>query len=59
MRRQRPSASTKRPTKRGVRGDLLAEAKWKKWLRDNREAIAAYNEYVEKNGMFSDGVRKF
>lgn len=37
----------------------LAEAKRKKWRKENRDAIAAYNEYVEKNGMFSDGIRLF
>ena len=37
----------------------LAEAKRKKWLHDNREAIAAYNEHVEKQGTFSDGSRSF
>ena len=29
------------------------------WLSENREAIATYNEYVEANGVFSDGVRGF
>ena len=29
------------------------------WLSDNREAIATYNEYVEANGVFSDGIRGF
>jgi antitoxin CcdA len=33
----------------------LAEAKRKKWRESNRDAIAAYNEYVEKHGTFSDG----
>lgn len=37
----------------------LAEARRKKWRQENRNAIAAYNEYVEKHGMFSDGVRLF
>jgi antitoxin CcdA len=37
----------------------LAEAKRKKWRKENRDAIAAYNEYVEKHGMFSDGIRLF
>ena len=37
----------------------LAAIKRKKWLEENREAIQAYNEYVEKNGTFSDGVRGF
>ena len=35
----------------------LAEAKRKKWRRENREAIAAYNEHVERHGVFSDGMR--
>ena len=37
----------------------LAEAKRKKWRQDNRDAITAYNEHVEKHGTFSDGVRSF
>jgi len=37
----------------------LAHAKARKWREDNREAIAAYNEYVEAHSAFSDGVRSF
>jgi antitoxin CcdA len=37
----------------------LAEAKRKKWRQETRDAIAAYNEHVEKYGVFSDGVRSF
>jgi len=33
----------------------LAEA----WLRENADAIQAYNERVEKQGVFSDGLRSF
>ena len=29
------------------------------WLRRNRAAIEAYNEHVEKHGVFSDGLRSF
>ncbi len=29
------------------------------WLRENRHAIAAYNEHVEESGVFSDGLRNF
>jgi antitoxin CcdA len=29
------------------------------WLAQNRVAIAAYNERVEADGVFSDGVRRF
>jgi antitoxin CcdA len=39
--------------------DELGRVRQQKWLADNREAIAAYNEHVEKHGVFSDGLRKF
>jgi len=29
------------------------------WLRENADAIQAYNQFVESNGTFSDSVRKF
>ncbi|BAU72302.1 MULTISPECIES: type II toxin-antitoxin system CcdA family antitoxin [Metapseudomonas] len=29
------------------------------WLAENREAIAAYNQHVESDGVFSDGLRRF
>ncbi len=29
------------------------------WLRKNRPALDVYNEHVEKEGVFSDGVRSF
>ncbi|MES3006729.1 MAG: type II toxin-antitoxin system CcdA family antitoxin [Pseudomonadota bacterium] len=29
------------------------------WLRENANAIEEYNEFVETNGTFSNGVRKF
>lgn len=37
----------------------LAEARRRKWREENREAIVAYNEHLEKHGLFSDGVRLF
>lgn len=30
-----------------------------RWLTENRASIEAYNEQVEKHGVFSDGVRAF
>lgn len=39
--------------------DRLRQARQQKWLEENREAIAAYNEHVDKHGVFSDGARKF
>jgi antitoxin CcdA len=29
------------------------------WKRENAKAIQAYNRFVEDNGAFSDGLRKF
>lgn len=29
------------------------------WLRENADAIQAYNQFVESKGTFSDTVRKF
>jgi antitoxin CcdA len=37
----------------------LAEARRKKWREENHGAIAAYNEYIEKHGMFFDRRRRF
>lgn len=39
--------------------DELAAIARKKWREENREAIQAYNEHVDKHGTFSDDVRKF
>ena len=37
----------------------LASLKRKRWREENRDAIAAYNDYVEEHGTFSDDVRSF
>jgi len=37
----------------------LAKVRRARWREENREAIAAYNQYVDENGTFSDGVRSF
>ena len=29
------------------------------WVRENQDAIAEYNKHVDKQGVFSDGLRKF
>ena len=29
------------------------------WLEKNRAALEAYNDHVEKHGVFSDGLRSF
>ncbi|MGH8201027.1 MAG: type II toxin-antitoxin system CcdA family antitoxin [Steroidobacteraceae bacterium] len=37
----------------------LAASQGKKWREENREAIRAYNDHVEKSGIFADDVRSF
>ena len=37
----------------------LKEKQREQWLADNRQAITAYNEHVESNGVFSDELRSF
>jgi antitoxin CcdA len=39
--------------------EKLREAQQRRWREENREAIVAYNEHVEKHGVFSDGSRSF
>lgn len=41
---------------------LEAEVRARKrelWLAENRDAIEAYNERIERDGIFSDGLRSF
>jgi antitoxin CcdA len=37
----------------------LREKQRAQWLAENRTAIDAYNDHVEKHGVFSDGLRSF
>ena len=37
----------------------LKESFQQSWLEENREAIDAYNRRIERNGVFSDGLRTF
>lgn len=39
--------------------EKLREAQQQQWRDDNHEAIAAYNQHVEKHGVFSDDSRRF
>ena len=41
---------------------LAAEVKRRRaeqWLKDNKPSLDAYNKFVEKYGVFSDGLRGF
>lgn len=48
------SATLERALAEQLRSEQRAQ-----WLRENADAIKAYNEFVETNGSFSDSVRKF
>lgn len=39
--------------------EVIRKRRAEQWLRDNREAIEAYNRFVAENGVFSDGLRSF
>lgn len=39
--------------------EVVAEARKARWLEENAEAIESYNERVERDGVFSDGLRRF
>jgi hypothetical protein len=35
------------------------EAAARRWFEENKQAVDAYNKFVENGGLFSDGLRKF
>ena len=39
--------------------DAIRRQEGEEWLKKNRAAIEAYNEHIEKHGVFSDGLRSF
>lgn len=39
--------------------DLLLQKEREQWLQENKQAINQYNDFVEQNGVFSDGLRSF
>jgi len=39
--------------------EVLREKQQVAWLADNRDAVTAYNQRIEKQGVFSDGLRQF
>ena len=39
--------------------EAIRQRQREKWLKKNRAAIKAYNEYVDKRGVFSNGLRSF
>lgn len=39
--------------------EVIRQRQCEEWLKKNRAAIEAYNDYVDKHGVFSDGLRSF
>lgn len=39
--------------------EALRKRQKEQWLAENKAAISAYNAHVEKQGVFSDGLRSF
>lgn len=39
--------------------DLLIQKARQQWFEDNKQALRQYNDFVDKNGVFSDGTRSF
>jgi antitoxin CcdA len=72
---RRHQTVAKRATNVSIRSDLFdaarvagvnlsatlerAGVKRARWREENRDAIAAYNDYVDDHGAFADGVRSF
>jgi antitoxin CcdA len=39
--------------------EVVRKNRAEQWLKDNREAIEAYNRHIERDGLWSDGLRTF
>jgi post-segregation antitoxin (ccd killing protein) len=44
---------------RAAKASVSQASRGKRWLAENRSAIAAYGEDIAQRGVFSDGLRKF
>lgn len=42
-----------------VLAEKLAKSNSEKWADENKNAIRAYNKFIEKNGCFGDEFREF
>jgi antitoxin CcdA len=39
--------------------EIVRKNRAEQWLAENREAIEAYNRHIERDGLWSDGLRTF
>jgi post-segregation antitoxin (ccd killing protein) len=58
-RKERSRGNVRHPLLGGLNRNTSATKRATKWRDANKDAIAAYNEFVEKLGTFSDDVRSF
>lgn len=40
-------------------GETVAAVARARWLAENREALEAHDQFVERHGLWSDGLRQF
>jgi antitoxin CcdA len=39
--------------------EVVRQHRAEQWRRDNRDAMEAYNRHIERDGLWSDGLRSF
>ena len=39
--------------------EVVRKARRERWLEENREALDDHNAFIERHGVFSDGLRRF
>jgi antitoxin CcdA len=39
--------------------EVITQARREQWLQENKAALDAYNQRIERDGTFSDGLRRF
>ena len=42
-----------------VLAEKVREQQRQTWLAEHKQAVDDYNQFIENNGVFSDGLRKF
>ena len=61
------TSAPRKPANVSINSDLLAQAladkvaqvQREQWLKENQQAINGYNQRVDEQGVFSEGIRAF
>ncbi len=59
LRKAREAGLNLSQTLEGALEEATQAIERQRWLDENREPIRLYNEHVERDGVFSDGLRTF